>query len=155
MFLKIFKKSSATLFDAVKTNDAHAVRNTLRYRVPVNPAEPDGWTPLHWAALLANLEITTMLIKAGADMQRRCNLGRTPLHWAAIRGHHELVQNFIQAGADINVMCRDGNTPLMLAQAGRHMAIVGSLLNAKANIHIKNNAGESAVTWARKLTRYE
>ena len=43
------------LIDAVKNNDAAAVRSLIAQRVDVNATEVDGSTALHWAAQRDNL----------------------------------------------------------------------------------------------------
>ena len=42
--------SAATLVEAIKNEDRAAVRALLQRRADVNALEPDGTTPLHWAA---------------------------------------------------------------------------------------------------------
>ena len=39
-----------------------------------------GWTPLHFAALVTNLEIADLFINLGADVNAKDNYGSTPLH---------------------------------------------------------------------------
>ena len=42
-----------------------------------------GWTPLHLVAEKGHTETALALIKAGADINAKENIGGTPLHYAA------------------------------------------------------------------------
>lgn len=59
----------------------------------------EGYTPLHWAALAGNAEVTSLLISAKANVDASCNNGETPLHLAARYGHHRPCSTLLQAGA--------------------------------------------------------
>ena len=56
-------------------------------------------TALHMAATHNSVEITRMLIEAGAQLRCKDNEDLTPLHCAASEGNIEIVQLLFQAGA--------------------------------------------------------
>ena len=87
----------------------------LRQRVPVNAAEPDGSTALHWAARLGRVDIVQALLRAKADVNVANRCAITPLTLAAINGSAEVVDLLLKAGADPNTTGADGETVLMLA----------------------------------------
>ena len=58
---------STTLVEAVKRGDHAAVRTLTRNRAEVNRAEPDGTTPLHYATQANDVELMSILLKAGAN----------------------------------------------------------------------------------------
>ena len=74
------------LIDAVKRRDAAAVQTLVRGRADVNATEGDGTTALHWAVDADDLQMVTMLIKAGARATVANRLGVTPLVLAATNG---------------------------------------------------------------------
>eukprot|EP00295_Goniomonas_pacifica_P006939 CAMPEP_0175837604 /NCGR_PEP_ID=MMETSP0107_2-20121207/17782_1 /TAXON_ID=195067 ORGANISM="Goniomonas pacifica, Strain CCMP1869" /NCGR_SAMPLE_ID=MMETSP0107_2 /ASSEMBLY_ACC=CAM_ASM_000203 /LENGTH=61 /DNA_ID=CAMNT_0017151111 /DNA_START=570 /DNA_END=752 /DNA_ORIENTATION=- len=59
-----------------------------------------GNTPLHWSADCGRLEVSQMLIGAGADIHRTNNLGETPLHRSTMFGYMEVSQMLVGAGAN-------------------------------------------------------
>lgn len=76
-----------------------------------------GQTPLHMASMNGNAPIVSLLLNAGAAINRQSTyLGRTPLHLAAEKGHEDVVELLLQEGADASMKDEDiGDTPLHLS----------------------------------------
>ena len=55
--------------DAAMRGDIDTVRALLREGADVNAAQGDGMTALHWAAENGSVEITAMLVFAGANLE--------------------------------------------------------------------------------------
>ena len=62
------ERGDLRLVDAARAQDASAVRTLVDQQTPVDIAQPDGATALHWAAHWDNLPIADLLIRAGADV---------------------------------------------------------------------------------------
>ncbi|MBV9265416.1 MAG: ankyrin repeat domain-containing protein [Acidobacteriaceae bacterium] len=131
-----------SLIDAVKAGDSTVVIRLLRTKPPVNAAEGDGTTALHWAALKDEVKIAQALLNAGADPAAKTrDEGLTPFHLAASTGDAALVDLFLKAGADPNVAAANGTTPLMKAAAAGNVDAVrvllahGAAVNAREQIH--------------------
>ncbi len=60
-----------------------------------NPNHPKHY-PLHSACKYGYLEIVKALVEAGADTERRDNLGRSPVHYAALWGHKKVLVYLIR-----------------------------------------------------------
>ena len=137
------------VIDAARSGNATAVASLLRQRVPVNAAEPDGSTALHWAARLDRVDIVQALLRAKADVNVANRYAITPLTLAAINGSAGVVDLLLRAGADPNTTGADGETVLMLAaRTGRPEAV--RLLIAKG-AHVNASEawqGETALMWA-------
>ena len=54
------------LVDAAKNQGTEAVRSLLEHGLPANVGQPDGFTPLHWAAQRDKTDMASLLIRAGA-----------------------------------------------------------------------------------------
>jgi cytohesin len=106
------------LFDAVKKNDLTQVRAFLEKEpASVTRKDADGRTVLHWAARArrANVELMTLLIDKGADVNARDNNRIVPLHSAASRSQKKAVALLVARGADLNAKDNDQRTPLGFA----------------------------------------
>ncbi len=71
--------------------------------------------PLHSACAISNLDIASLLIQNGADVNARQQQGVTPLHSAAHNGQKELVQLLILNGAECTAKMDNGKTPYDMA----------------------------------------
>src|SRR6187399_3144910 len=90
---------SSDLMNAVKNHDRESVR-VLVGKVDVNAPEPDGSTPLLWAAQANDLETVNLLLKAGANPKTANLYGATPLSAAATYASQAVVERLLTAGAD-------------------------------------------------------
>lgn len=105
--------------------DVNAVsRNAMRLR------------PLHSAVTQDDpekaVQIVTMLLRAGADVNATQERGYTPLHRAADRGSLELVRLLLRAIADPSIRSETGRTAADLAAAKGHTEIA-QLLRERAD----------------------
>jgi ankyrin repeat protein len=137
------------VIEAVKSGNAASVTTLLRQRVPVDAAEPDGSTALHWAARLDRADIVQMLLRAKTPVDAANRYGITPLTLAAINGSAEVVDLLLMAGADANTTGPDGETVLMLAARTGRREAVQSLIARGANVNASESwQGETALMWA-------
>ena len=68
--------------------DVAAVRKLIAQRADVNAAQGDGMTALHWAAERGDTALTSLLLKAHANVKAVTRIGNyTPLLIAAKRGN--------------------------------------------------------------------
>mmetsp|Transcript_39393 Transcript_39393/g.92606 ORF Transcript_39393/g.92606 Transcript_39393/m.92606 type:complete len:112 (-) Transcript_39393:15-350(-) len=84
------------------------------------------WPTLHRAVSNGHVEMTQVLLAAGADVNARNVDGKTPLHFAVNLkdGRVELVQILLAAGADVDSKDRMGITPLAVAKHGDIFAVL-------------------------------
>src|SRR3954467_15945787 len=137
------------LSDAVRTGDRTAVRALLRAKADVNAAEPDGTTPLQWAAQADDVEMVRLLLASGARVRASNRYGVTPLSLAALNGSATTIEVLLAAGADANTVVSRGQTVLMTAARSGHAAAVRALLEHGARVDAEEDlAGETALAWA-------
>ena len=134
------------LFRAVRDDDRAAVQQLLRQGANPNAREPDGTTPLGWAAVRTNGEIAGLLLKAGADANLTNELGLGPLALAVANGPLALVEQLLAAGADPNVARENGETPLMTAARLGRVDVLERLLAKGAAVNARDQKfGQTAL----------
>jgi len=137
------------LMDAVKASQASAVKTMLQLHADPNAAEPDGTTPLHWAARKNNAEIADALIHSGANAKAANRYGVTPLSLAATNGNAAIVELLLKAGADPNTKLAENETVLMTASRTGSSDAVKVLLDYGADANAKESwRGQTALMWA-------
>jgi ankyrin repeat protein len=67
----------------------------IRMKADVNATAYNGFTPLH---VTETKDIAALLIRAGADLDKRDNWGKTPLQKAAQRGLTPVVEAILESG---------------------------------------------------------
>ncbi|XP_045188897.1 serine/threonine-protein phosphatase 6 regulatory ankyrin repeat subunit B-like [Mercenaria mercenaria] len=142
---------------AVMANDREGVRGLISAGANVNypwsnPAVPsvkDSTTPLIAAVSLNHVEISMILLKAGADINMTDRNGCTALYKAAYHGRPVLVDILTQAGADLNKADKEGQTPLYIcvqnAIVHSSYATVEMLLAAGARVHQSDRNGKAPI----------
>jgi ankyrin repeat protein len=114
----------------------------LPYAKDKNPADFDGQTPLHWAAMFGYLEIVKLLLEHATDKNRADMDGKTPLHLAVEEGNLETVKLLLQYAKDKNPADNKDKTPLHLAVEDGNLETVKLLLE-----HAKDKNPEDEDGW--------
>jgi ankyrin repeat protein len=147
----------APLANAAMQRDRDTVRTLLKDGVDVNAAQGDGMTALHWAARHGDLEMTQMLLYAGANVKATTRLGGyTPLLLAADRGQASVIAALVAGGADVKAANALGTTPLMLAAASGNPQAITILVENGAEIDAKEKTfGQTPLMFAASNNRVE
>jgi uncharacterized protein len=131
--------ADAPVADAAARGDREAVKALLKQAADVNAAQGDGMTALHWAAMNGDLELTEMLIYAGANVRATTRLGTyTPLYLASQQGRGKVIQALVKAGGDVKAGTPNGTTPLMVAAASGELEAVRALVEAGADVNARD-----------------
>ena len=137
------------LIEAVKRQDAEAVRRLLGDGVEVDTRQPDGATALHWAVYRQDLETVDLLLRAGASVDAVNRLDATPLWLAAGNGDATAIARLLDAGANPNAGLLEGETPVMTAARSGTAEGVRLLIEAGANVNARETSREqTALMWA-------
>lgn len=142
--------ASAPVADAVQNRDIVTLRALLKQHAPVNAAQADGTTALHWATHWNDAEAVALLLEAGADAKAANRYGATPLSEAAAIGNAAIIEQLLKAGADPNTRTTaDGETVLMTAARAGNLEAVNALLSHGADVNAKEAyKGQTALMWA-------
>jgi ankyrin repeat protein len=137
------------LIEAVKREDANAVRALLEQKADVAATDPDGSTALHWAAQRNDTKLVDTLIAAGANAKAATRYQITPLYFACLNGNLAIVDSLLKAGADPNSTAEEGQTALMTASLSGNADVVKRLLSSGAKVDtIEPYRGQTALMWA-------
>ncbi len=118
------------------------VQSGFELKADVN-SRLQGRTPIYEAVKNNRLEITYLLIMAGADVNIPIN-GETPLHQAAKNKNPYITQLLVTAGAKINVTDEEyGNTPLHYAALNSDKQTLDILTSSGGDMTIKNYDGNT------------
>jgi ankyrin repeat protein len=74
------------------SQDLDTARILIAQGADVNIEQAGGYTPLHQAAAAGLVELTRLLLEAGADPGCRCHQGKTPADYARERNHAAVLQ---------------------------------------------------------------
>ncbi|XP_067856165.1 ankyrin repeat, SAM and basic leucine zipper domain-containing protein 1 isoform X2 [Heptranchias perlo] len=145
-------KVAGTLKEALASQKAQLVEEILNSGVDVETRFGFGWTPLMYAANIANFEITRLLLDRGA------NAGfvkdqYTVLMAACASSESEekvvkCVELLLSRNANPNTFSSNRMTPLMYAAREGHTQTITLLVAHGAEINIQDEKGYTALTWA-------
>jgi uncharacterized protein len=116
-----------------------------------------GRTPLHYAAVDADIVSVRRLLDSGMDPKTPDDEGWTPLHFAAQSNSVEIAEQLLSAGASVDPCDSHGNTPLFKAVFNsRGKGDVIRLLRARgANPYAMNKHGVSPLKLARTIANFD
>jgi ankyrin repeat protein len=136
--------------DAAMQGNKATVRALLQQKADVNAPQIDGTTALHWAVEADDLELTDLLIRAGANVSAANKAGATPLLLATTNGNAVVIERLITAGADPNApLTKSADTALMMASRTGKIEAVKVLLDHGAQVNSKETwGGTTALMWA-------
>jgi hypothetical protein len=101
------------LWRAIESGSLEQVRQSLKAGADANQRdEVFGATPLSMAAMAGDVELATLLLAAGAEVEGRNRDGATPLISAAFLGRADVLALFLDRGADRGARNANGDTAL-------------------------------------------
>lgn len=142
------REKADALYEAASRGDTAAVQSLLN-----DGAEPDweawrvpnNFTALMIATIRGETETVKILIKAGADVDRRDIYGWTPLIHAAYRGHESIAAALIGAGANITLRSLGGYSAFLAADEGNVGVMKRLQEKGKAS-----HPDKTALDWAKE-----
>jgi len=144
-----FAESDSALADRIEAGDRKAALEMIQRNAPVNSAQPDGTTPLHWAVYRVDEELVKTLLARGAKADVVNSFGSSPLAEAARVANPNLAGMLLDAGADAKRANEDGETPLMLAARTGGVKVAELLVQHGADVNARERfRDQTALMWA-------
>uniref|UniRef100_A0A8C4GQS4 Euchromatic histone-lysine N-methyltransferase 2 n=1 Tax=Dicentrarchus labrax TaxID=13489 RepID=A0A8C4GQS4_DICLA len=104
----------------------------------------DGYTGLHHAAKLGNLETVNMLLETGqVDVNAQDSGGWTPIIWAAEHKHVDVIKALLNRGADVTINDKELNVCLHWAAYAGNVDIAELVLNSGCSLTSVNMHGDT------------
>lgn len=141
-------RADTPLADAAEKKDFREVRVLLEANVPINAAQADGMTALHWATLHDDLNTVQLLLSKGADPNIANRYRVTPLALACTNGSEGIVDALLKSGADSKAVLHGAETVLMIAARTGKLGPVKALISQGADVNAKERKGQTALMWA-------
>jgi ankyrin repeat protein len=117
--------------------------------IAADTVDPDGTTPLHWAAHEGEVAKVDVLLRNGADVNARNRFGSTPLYEAVLEGHTDVIRKLLKAKADPNAANAGGMTVLMIIARTSNAEAAELLVKAGANVNATEpTRGQTALIFA-------
>lgn len=118
----------------------------------MHASDRDGYTPLHKACYNNNYELAQLLLKHGADPNRKTEMQWTTLHSACKWNNAKLAALVLQHGADINATSEGDQTPLHIATtvSACRDTLVTLFMDPKLKPDMRNNSDETAFQIAKR-----
>jgi ankyrin repeat protein len=136
---------SASFHEAVKGGDLEKVQTLLEDNpnLVFSADNPNGYTPLHCAALKGQKDVAALLLASKAVVNAKDSCARTPLHWAAMKGQKDVAELLLANQAEVNAKEAFGKMPLHLAAQYGDKNVAALLLAGNAAVNAKDNTGRT------------
>lgn len=141
------------LIEAIGRGDLAAVRAELEAGTDPDAFASDMATryPVYLAARAGDAGMLELLVKSGADIDRRDGNGDRPLDWAARYGETEIARLLLAAGSRPDPAEAGQRVPLVEALNGSHLAVADLLLDAGASANRADRLDGSALHQAAAI----
>uniref|UniRef100_A0A6Q2X478 Euchromatic histone-lysine N-methyltransferase 2 n=1 Tax=Esox lucius TaxID=8010 RepID=A0A6Q2X478_ESOLU len=155
--LDVQDKSMRTpLLEAIVNNHVDVTKYLVQSGACVYQTEEDGYTGLHHASKLGNLEIVTLLLETGqVDINAQDSGGWTPIIWAAEHKHIQVIRALLNRGADVTLKDKEMNVCLHWASFAGCAEIAEMVLNAGCPLSSVNMHGDTPLHIAAREGFFE
>jgi ankyrin repeat protein len=145
------EESPSDLFEAVMAGKLAEVKRFVQSGAKIDQRKGDT-TALMFAALQGNAQITEYLIRQGADVNLRNDIGQTTLMIAALGGHKPIIEQLMLAGADVRAVDYDNrNAVAWAASRGDFPDVISLLVVVGADYNARDAAGLTPLMLAALL----
>ena len=135
---------------AAQRGDVDTIRSLIESgKASATDRDEQNITPLHWAAINAQLAACRYLLEQGAEIDALGgDLVATPLQWAARNGFLYIIQLLISHNADPNITDAQGYNTLHLVTHSSSVMALLYLLHQPINVDARDSQGHTSLMWA-------
>ncbi|NWS75034.1 ASZ1 protein, partial [Crotophaga sulcirostris] len=137
---------------ALVRGDVPLIEELLNSGVSVESGFQFGWTPLMYAASVANFAVVRLLLDRGANACLEIDKYTVLMAACTAPSSEEnilkTVELLLSRNADPNITCRRQMTPLMYAAKKGYPKVVALLVANGSHINAQDENGYSALIWA-------
>lgn len=150
------REAETELHAAVRSGNLAAVVELTENNEGIESFDANGWTPLHIAATLDNVDILTHLLCQNPNLEicGKQMTKDTPLSYAALNGQANAIEILLEFGANVHARNDCGYTPIMVAAYECHAKAVSMLLRGGANPNDEAGFSGSALLLASKFGQW-
>lgn len=109
---------------------------------------PVGMTALHEVAMHDHMQVASLLLDYGANINAHTSKGQTPLHAAVMLRCHATACVLLMRGANVELPLDNGLTALHLAAINGDIEMIHLLLTYGASIDSQSQHGRTPCHWA-------
>jgi uncharacterized protein len=155
--LRGYEFTQEGFFNAVAERDLAAVNAFLAGKFDPNvQSKADGRTALISASARGHLDMVNALLRGGADVNVKDNVGYTAFFHAIEARYDDVADALVgQTQLDLNARGKNGVTALMIYVWRDRKDAVEKLLNRGADVHITDNDGDTVLHGAAEVGNVE
>ncbi|CCM05821.1 uncharacterized protein FIBRA_08055 [Fibroporia radiculosa] len=142
--------STANIFLAAQRGDVNTIRELIESgNAKATDRDEQNITPLHWAAINAQVAACRYLLEQGAEVDALGgDLVATPMQWAARNGYLYVIQLLIAHNADPTITDAQGYNTLHLVTHSSSVMPLLYLLHQPINVDSRDSQGHTSLMWA-------
>ncbi|KAH9932845.1 palmitoyltransferase AKR1 [Amylocystis lapponica] len=148
--LQTVQEQDANIFVAAQRGDVNLLRELIESgKARATDRDEQNITPLHWAAINAQVAACRYLLEQGAEVDALGgDLIATPMQWAARNGYLYVIQLLIAHNADPNITDGQGYNTLHLVTHSSSVMPLLYLLHQPINVDCRDSQGHTSLMWA-------
>jgi hypothetical protein len=147
----MFQPRVSPIFKAVEGRNKAFLAQTLETHHDEINSLYFGRTPLHLTVINNCIDLASMILRAGADINAVDYYGNSPLHVAVFCHRENMMSMLLREGAQVNLRNGQGFTPLHVAVFVKtQVTLMKELLSKGADPDLPDNRGQSALQLARE-----
>jgi ankyrin repeat protein len=140
----------ANIHDYIRLADIKSIQSEIESNPScLNQKDERGFPPIVLATYGQHIEVTKLLIEAGAKIDQKDSAGNTALMGVTYKGNVEIAKILLDAGADVNETNFNKATPLIYAATFNQIQIANLLLENGAKLDNKDGRGLTAFDHAK------
>ncbi|AYV83598.1 MAG: hypothetical protein Hyperionvirus9_15 [Hyperionvirus sp.] len=115
------------------------LENDKHCKAIINLTDKDNETLLHFSIFSDSYDMSRLLLKYGADPNRKDNEGQAPIFRIVFASDEKIIGLLLEYGAILDLQDKEGNTALHIAVLTKNYKMITALLDYGVNPLVRNN----------------